>query len=232
MNELRRNQLIALVLVVALVVIIAENHVISTRDLVLFGVLIPSIILHEVSHGALALAFGDDTARRARRLTLNPIAHIDIFGTIILPAILVLAGHGAFGWAKPVPVNPAKMRSPRNQGLLVSLVGPAVNIVLAVIAGLLFRSFGRHLIYGSAPWLALVYFGYVNVILAVFNLIPIPPLDGSAVIERMLPQRWWPRYMQLRMISLPIILVLVLLVPGVLDHIFNPALNWWVHLVT
>ncbi|MBO0894023.1 MAG: site-2 protease family protein [Acidimicrobiales bacterium] len=231
MNELRRNQLIALVLLVALVVIVAENHVISTNKLILFGVLFGSIVLHEVSHGVLALAFGDSTARNAGRLTLNPIAHIDPFGSIILPAILVLAGFGAFGWAKPVPVNQANMRSPRNQGLMVSLVGPAVNIVLAVIAALALRFYGRHLIFQSDPWWALFYLGYANVILAAFNLIPIPPLDGSAVIERMLPRAWWPRYMQLRMVSLPVIIFIVLLVPGVLGHIFNPALNWWYHLV-
>jgi Zn-dependent protease len=230
-NELRRNQAIALVLVVALVVIVAENHVISAQKLILFGVLIGSIILHEVSHGALALVFGDDTAKRAGRLTLNPIAHIDIFGTIILPAILVLAGFGAFGWAKPVPVNPARMRSPRNQSLLVSLVGPAVNIVLAVIAAMLLRYIGPHLIFESDPWWALFYLGYANVILAVFNLIPIPPLDGSAVLERLLPRAWLPRYWQLRMFSLPVIIFIVLIVPGVLSHIFNPALNWWAHLV-
>lgn len=231
MNELRRNQLIALILVVALVVIVAANHVINNQKLILFGVLFASIILHEVSHGVLALAFGDDTAKRARRLTLNPIAHIDPFGSIILPAILVLAGFGAFGWAKPVPVNPARMRSPRNQSLLVSLVGPAVNIVLALIAALLLRALGSHLIVYSGPWYALFYLGYANVILAAFNLIPIPPLDGSAVIERVLPRAWLPRYWQLRMVSLPVILIIVLLVPGVLSHIFNPALNWWYHLV-
>jgi Zn-dependent protease len=230
-NELRRNQAIALVLVVALVVIVASNHVISSQKLILFGVLFASIILHEVSHGALALVFGDDTARRAGRLTLNPIAHVDIFGTIILPAILVLAGFGAFGWAKPVPVNPGRMRSPRNQSLLVSLVGPAVNVVLAVLAALLLRTFDPGLVHQSDPWLALIYLGYVNVILAVFNLIPIPPLDGSAVVERVLPRAWLPRYWQLRMFSLPVILVIVLLVPGLLSHIFNPAFNWWLHLV-
>jgi Zn-dependent protease len=230
-TELRRNQAIALVLAVALIVIVVHNHVISAEKLIFFGVLFGSIILHEVSHGALALVFGDDTARRAGRLTLNPIAHIDIFGSIILPAILVLSGFGAFGWAKPVPVNVARLRSPRNQGLLVSLVGPAVNVVLALLAALLFRTVGVHLIPGSAPYWAILYLGYANVILAAFNLIPIPPLDGSAVIERLLPRAWWPRYLQLRMVSLPVILLVVLLVPGVLSHIFNPAWNWWVRLV-
>ena len=99
----------------------------SEAHIIAIAVLIPSVILHEISHGWVALAFGDDTAKRAGRLTLNPIAHIDPFGTIILPALLILTTGRAFGYAKPVPVNVGKLRSPRNQGLLVSLAGPAVN---------------------------------------------------------------------------------------------------------
>ena len=93
--------------------------------------LIPSIILHEISHGVVALAFGDDTAKRAGRLTLNPVKHIDPVGTILVPAVLSLSGLGAYGWAKPVPVNTNRLRSPRNHTVLVSLVGPLTNFVLA-----------------------------------------------------------------------------------------------------
>src|SRR5207237_10455946 len=108
-------------------------------DIVFFAVLIPSVILHEVSHGWVALAFGDDTAKRAGRLTLNPIAHVDPFGTIILPLLLSLSGIGAFGYAKPVPVNPRNLRNPRQHSLYVSLAGPLTNITLALIAGLVLR---------------------------------------------------------------------------------------------
>src|SRR5919108_3133701 len=96
--------------------------------------LVPSVILHEISHGVVALAFGDDTAKRAGRLTLNPIPHIDPFGSIILPAMLTITGFGAFGWAKPVPVNPANLRNPRREMLFVGLAGPISNFVLMILA--------------------------------------------------------------------------------------------------
>src|SRR6266542_4678139 len=106
----------------------------NDTTLILLAVLVPSVMLHEISHGAVALAFGDDTAKRAGRLTLNPIAHIDPFGTIILPLILALSGAGMLGWAKPVPVNPARLRRPRQDALLVSLAGPVTDIGLALLA--------------------------------------------------------------------------------------------------
>ena len=102
-----------MVVVVALV----AHHNISSDDVILFCVIVPSIILHEVSHGWVARAFGDDTAARAGRLTLNPFVHVDPVGTLIVPALLALGGFGVFGWAKPVPVNTARLRSPRNQGV-------------------------------------------------------------------------------------------------------------------
>lgn len=203
-------------------------------------VLVPSIILHEVSHGAAAYLFGDDTAKRAGRLTLNPIAHIDPFGTLILPTLLILTTSAAFGWAKPVPVNPRRMRDPRNHGLLTSLAGPATNIVIAVICGIAIRltlSFDelvRAIVDpGDAPLahVLLFDFGYVNVVLAAFNLIPLPPLDGSAVVERLLPRRLWPGYLRLRQYSMGLLLILVFLVPGVLDEVFGFALDQWERLL-
>ncbi|MGI8686294.1 MAG: site-2 protease family protein, partial [Acidimicrobiales bacterium] len=116
---------------VVVVAVLIVRDVVTTHTVLLLAVLFGSVILHEVSHGVVALRFGDDTAKRAGRLTLNPISHVDPFGTIILPVILVLVGSSPFGWAKPVPVNPSRMRSPRNHSLLVSLAGPATNIVLA-----------------------------------------------------------------------------------------------------
>src|SRR5439155_1342442 len=176
------------------------------------GVLIPSVILHEISHGAVALAFGDDTAQRAGRLTLNPIPHIDPFGTVILPALLILSGVPAFGYAKPVPVNLRNLRNPRQQGLLVSLAGPATNITLAVAGALALRIwFGRAPYFGdSIPLEALLGLGIYNVYLAVFNLLPIPPLDGSALVERLLPTRWWPQWLRFRQYSMGLLLLLFL----------------------
>jgi len=206
--------------------LLVRRDVISRGDLILLAVLIPSVILHEVSHGALALVYGDDTAKQAGRLTLNPIRHIDPIGTLVLPAALVLAGAQPFGYAKPVPVNPRRMRSPRNHGLLVSLVGPAVNISLALLAVAFLR--GEDLRGDvSLPVEILFYFGAVNVVLAAFNLIPIPPLDGSAVIERLLPATWWPGYLRLRQYSMFLLLGVVLLFPEALDWVFEPALNLW-----
>lgn len=235
----RQYQWIALVLVAILAYLLVSGRVFSVDTLVVFAAFIPSVILHEVSHGALALAFGDDTAKQAGRLTLNPVPHIDPFGTLILPGLMLLSGFGALAYAKPVPVNVLRLRHPRNQSLLVSLVGPAVNIILAVAAALAFRA-----VVGGTPvftdnrgfpdqWLPkiLFIFGYVNVILAVFNLIPLPPLDGSAVVERLLPRSWWPGYLRLRQFALPLLLLLIFFGPQVLPRIFNPALNLWSRLL-
>ena len=188
------------------------------------AVLIPAIILHEVSHGVVALAFGDDTAKRAGRLTLNPIAHVDPVGSVALPLLLAVAGAPVFGWAKPVPVNPRNLRNPRQQTLLVSLAGPATNIVLAVGAAVVLRG-ATH---SSLPIDLAVQFGIINVVLATFNLIPIPPLDGSAIIERFLPATWWPGWLRLRQYSLAILFVILFLLPGnYLSHLFNFSLNLW-----
>jgi len=204
-------------------------------DLVFYAVLVPSIILHEISHGWVALAFGDDTAKRAGRLTLNPIPHIDPFGTIILPVLLLVTTHRAFGYAKPVPVNLRNLRNPRDQGLLVSLAGPALNIVLLVASTLTIRSVGIGLrnpfVDADYGHMALFAFGLGNLLLAVFNLIPIPPLDGSAVIERLLPRAWWPRYLQFRQYSMGILLILVFLLPRFLESFLNFFVDHWLHFV-
>ncbi|MDQ1373055.1 MAG: hypothetical protein QOJ09_393 [Actinomycetota bacterium] len=211
------------------------------RDqIIFFAALIPSVILHEVSHGAVAYLFGDDTAKRAGRLTLNPIAHIDPFGTIILPAILILTAGSAFGYARPVPVSPSRMRSPRNHGLLTSLAGPAVNIVLVVLTLVVMRSAlsNEYQIVGNRialrdNWLLHVVYqvGLVNVFLAVFNLIPIPPLDGSAVVERLLPARLWPSYLRIRQYGMLFLFVLIFWSGGVLSKIFDPAVRFWFSLL-
>lgn len=212
--------------------------VISRQAFILLLVLVPSVILHEVSHGYVALLFGDDTAKRAGRLTLNPIAHIDPIGSVLLPALLIFAGLTPIGYAKPVPVDVSKLRSPRNQSVMVSLAGPAVNVAISVLAGVLL-----HLRLTSSSFFAtgagisgplslldevLFYIGAINLLLGVFNLIPLPPLDGSAVIERVLPARALPAYYRLRMFMLPLVIVLFLFFPGALGRIFTPIINLWV----
>jgi Zn-dependent protease len=208
------------------------------EDVIRYGVLFPSIILHEVSHGWFALLFGDDTAKKAGRLTLNPIAHVDPFGTVILPAILMLTAGSAFGYARPVPVSPSRMRSPRNQSLITSLAGPAVNITLALLSAALIRFVLLDQLVGQVlddgPLLARIVFelGYVNVILAAFNLIPIPPLDGSAVIERLLPRQAWPTYLRLRQYSMLFLFLVIFWSGGALSRVFNPALRFWFNLLS
>jgi Zn-dependent protease len=148
-----------------------------------------AITLHEAAHGFVARHFGDDTAAKAGRVTLNPLKHIDPFGTIILPAILLLTQSGVlFGYAKPVPVNFAGLRHPKRDMIWVAAAGPAMNVLRAVIsAGMLWFAVNA----GSAPpqWLVLLLWSSVeiNLVLAVLNLWPIPPLDGSRVAVGLLP---------------------------------------------
>lgn len=205
------------------------------RALVLIAVLVPSVIVHEVAHGVVALRFGDDTAKRAGRLTLNPLPHVDVFGTLLLPAMLAVSGVGVLGYAKPVPVDRRRLRRPRDHGLLVSLAGPATNVVLAVGAAFALRPLlptdGPIDLGAISIASMLAAFGLVNVVLAAFNLLPVPPLDGSAVIERLLPARLVPGWLTLRRFSMPALLVLVLLFPEVLAGLFDRALGIWVGLL-
>lgn len=225
--------------IAAVVAILVRSNRLSTTDAILFCVLIPSVILHEISHGVVALAFGDDTAKRAGRLTLDPIRHVDLFGTIIVPAITVLAGIGYFGWAKPVPVDVRRLRSPRNQGVLVALAGPLTNVLLAVVLGVIFYfAFAAGQV-GNVPTTlgARIVFeaGVINLWVACFNMVPIPPLDGSALLERLLPASWWPGYLRIRPYGMMVVLGAILLmsyartnpVGDVFQHIFL----WWGHVI-
>jgi Zn-dependent protease len=195
--------------------------------LIFLGVLIPSIILHEISHGLVAYWCGDDTAKRAGRLTLNPVPHIDPFGSIILPLLLSLTSFGVFGFAKPVPVNVGRLRSPRNQAVLVSLAGPATNILIALFAAFVLRTFTLE---GTAVRVV-VDLGVVNVVLAAFNLLPFPPLDGSAVVERFMPRSWYPQWLKIRQYTMGVLIIIVLALPRVLNSIFIRAIDLWAHLL-
>ena len=142
--------------------------------------------------------------------------------------MLALSGAGMFGWAKPVPVNPAQLRNPRQQALLVSLAGPATNIALAILAAGVLRA---HLVHTNLAVRIVFDAGFVNVVLAAFNLLPIPPLDGSAVIERFLPPSWAPQWYRFRQYSFGLLLLLVLLRPNTLHRVFDAALRVWGHLL-
>jgi len=228
-----RQNLIIVAVAVVLVALVIRSHKLQSDQLIYFLVLIPSIILHEISHGAVALAFGDTTAKRAGRLNLNPIRHIDPIGTLLVPAVLSLSGIGAYGWAKPVPVNPAHLRSSRNSIIAVSLVGPLTNIALAALMGVCFVAAGGRasLVSFVAPSLLqqiFFYAGIANIVLAVFNLIPCPPLDGAAVLERLLPARLLPGYYDLQpfLMFLPFLLILVF--HNEWSSLIGHVENWWI----
>lgn len=162
----------------------------------LIAILVISVILHEVSHGFVANWLGDPTARLEGRLTLNPVSHIDPMGSVVLPAILVLSGSPfLFGWAKPVPYNPYNLqKGGRWAEAIVAGAGPAANVAIALIFSVLIRL-------GALPEAAsslAVSIVFINILLAIFNLIPIPPLDGSKVFPRLLPMSIAFQYERLR----------------------------------
>ncbi|MBI2120305.1 MAG: site-2 protease family protein [Parcubacteria group bacterium] len=150
------------------------------------AILILSVVVHEVSHGFMANILGDGTARHAGRLTLNPLKHLDPVGSFFIPLLTYFAGGFIFGWAKPVPYNPHNLRDQRWGDAKVAAAGPFSNLLLAVVFGLILR-FGGGLLDYSAAAQILQLIIYLNLILAVFNLVPIPPLDGSKILFSILP---------------------------------------------
>ena len=195
--------------------------------------IVPSIILHEVSHGWVAYKFGDPTAKEQGRLTLNPISHLDPLGSIVIPAVLVALHQPPFGWARPVPVNVGRLRHPRSESVWVSLAGPAVNIILSAI-GLAMCAFAFHVNNSQTLFMAGIYLGLPNLTLAVFNLLPIPPLDGSALVERFVPTKKLPGYYAFRSRALPLLFIFIMLDNlyfHTLGGLFNDVENWWISLI-
>ncbi|MFC2163412.1 site-2 protease family protein [Acidobacteriota bacterium] len=193
---------------------------IPTIIISLFTVLF-AITIHEASHGWAAYKMGDPTAHALGRVTLNPIAHIDPIGTILLPVILIVMGAPPFGWAKPVPVNPFNLRNPRRDNLLISAAGPISNFSVALIAFILLQVLklanpdilimrGGTPSLGNGLFLILYYTILINVILAVFNLIPIPPLDGSGVLMGLISEEAAAKYEQIRPYGFIILILLIM----------------------
>lgn len=232
----RTTTVVVSVVAVAVVLFLLHTHRLSRFTLVYFAVLIPSIILHEVSHGVVANMLGDDTAKRAGRLTLNPVAHIDPLGSVIVPGLLVLTSNVAFGWAKPVPVNVGRLRHPRNGSVAVSLAGPITNGILFAVCALAFRYSLAHGLFlpptGETFPLGYQFLlagGLANITVGVFNLIPLPPLDGSALVERLVPARHLHAYYRVRPYGMMIVFLFAIFVlqGSVGAHLFSQELKAW-----
>lgn len=186
-----------------------------------------AITLHEVAHGFVALKCGDKTAQALGRLTLNPIKHIDLIGTVILPLLLLATGGFLFGWAKPVPVNPANLRSRRYMAL-ISLAGPIANVIMALAWALVMKLALVLTADVSRSFVPLVYMGqagiFINLMLFLLNILPIPPLDGGRFVSALLPGRQAYYYDKLEPFGF--LIVLILLVTGLLTQFLGPLLFW------
>lgn len=223
--------------------------------LALIPALIIAIVFHEVAHGWTALALGDPTAKERRRLSLNPIRHVDPVGTLLLPGLLALAGAPVFGWAKPVPVDKWRLDNPRFGMMAVAAAGPGTNLVLAavgaILLGLLLRSLlpapvepavietllMQTMSSGPVPGVgfaifALSYFILINIFLAMFNLLPLPPFDGSHIVEGLLPEKAARAYEKLRPFGFPLLFLLLLVIPylfpglGIVERVILPPVLW------
>jgi Zn-dependent protease len=201
--------------------------------------LIIAIVFHEVAHGWTARALGDPTAAQLGRLTLNPVKHVDPFGTIILPGMLKLAGLPVFGWAKPVPVIKGRLRNPRRDMMIVAAAGPGSNLAMALIGavalGLVMRGFAAE----AEPSLAVSFLGanlfnfiLLNIFLALFNLLPIPPFDGGHIVEGLLPPQAARKYAAMHSKALLIMILLLVVLPwiapslNVVSWLVLPPVEW------
>ena len=205
--------------------------------LALIPALVIAIVFHEVAHGWTALALGDPTAKERKRLSFNPIRHVDPFGTLILPGLLALTGAPVFGWAKPVPVIKSRLRNPRFGMMAVAAAGPGTNLVLATIGAVVLGLLAGNL---TAPPEGVLGFGIaalysfilINIFLALFNLLPLPPFDGSHIVEGLLPPRAASVYEKLRPFGFPLLFLLLLVIPyffpqlGIVENVVLPPVAW------
>jgi Zn-dependent protease len=211
--------------------------------------LIFAIVFHEVAHGWMARALGDPTAYELNRLSLNPLRHVDPVGTILLPGALKLLGLPVFGWAKPVPVVYARLRNPQRDMAFVAAAGPATNFVLAAFAaiafGLILRNADPQI--APAPWVLFLVdnlknFLLINVFLGTFNLIPLPPFDGSRILRGVLPMSGARLLDRIEPLGIPFFIIIFVVVPQLMpglhlvEQIIEPPMTWMLqqyqHLIT
>ncbi|MEA3264077.1 MAG: site-2 protease family protein [Pseudomonadota bacterium] len=201
--------------------------------------LIFAIVFHEVAHGWTARALGDPTAAQMKRLSLNPLRHVDPFGTVILPGLLKLTGLPVFGWAKPVPVVKERLRNPRRDMMIVAAAGPGSNFVLAAIGAVLlglllgsYQALQEPSLVARFVALNLVNFITINVFLALFNLLPIPPFDGGHIVEGLLPPRLARKWAGMHTKALLIMILLLVVLPwlspslSVVSWLVVPPVEW------
>ncbi len=201
--------------------------------------LVIAIVFHEVAHGYVAKLLGDPTAARLNRLSLNPFRHVDPIGTVVLPGFLALVSAPVFGWAKPVPVVKERLRNPRYGMMLVAAAGPGSNLVLAAIGAVLLGVIMGTATVQPTPGsvihftvLNLFNFLTINIFLALFNLLPIPPFDGSHIVEGLLPRSAIPTYAKLRPLGFPLVFGLLIIVPqfvpgfDLVGRYVLPPVNW------
>lgn len=201
--------------------------------------MILAIVFHEVAHGWVARALGDPTAAEQKRLSLNPLRHVDLFGTIILPGLLKLSGAPVFGWAKPVPVNFSRLRNPRWGMVAVAAAGPVTNFVLAALSAIALGLLVRATDNTAEPGLAVLFlaanlqnFLLVNLFLGAFNLLPIPPFDGSRIVMGVLPGPLARVYGRMEPYGLLVVFALLVILPyfwpelHLVERIVGPPVEW------
>ncbi len=203
---------------------------------ILIPCLIVAIVFHEVAHGWTARALGDPTAHEQRRLSLNPLRHVDPVGTLLVPGGLALLGGPIFGWAKPVPVRQERLRNPRFGMMAVAAAGPGSNLLLAGLGAVAFGLYAGSVGFaetmaGGIAFNVFMTFIAINVFLALFNLLPIPPFDGSHIVEGLLPRRLaahWARLQQVGIFFLIALIAVTWAFPdtGIIERFVLPPVEW------
>ena len=204
--------------------------------LILVPCLVIAIVFHEVAHGWTALALGDPTAKEQRRLSLNPIRHVDPVGTLIVPGALAFFGGPIFGWAKPVPVNRHRLNNPRYGMMAVAAAGPGSNLLMAGLAAILAGILGIQFVVApegilGLATIAIYYFITINIFLALFNLLPIPPFDGSHIVEGLLPRSMAEQYARLQQVGMFLLIALIAVTwafpdSGIIENVVWPPVEW------